>query len=332
MAAIAVCATALLTTGPAYAFGPVGTDPTSNFGAIPESCYGDGTSSACQQASIQELDQARAQLGQPPYQLPTNFTSLNPAEQAFVLTNLDRLLYNLPAVPGLTNALDQDAAAGVQADDDPQASDPAIQAYTANWGGGYPNMILSYEAWMYDDGPGSNNLDCTSTDTTGCWGHRHDILWDFSGSGLDGPLAMGAASGIDPSGTPGYAMLIGQGDSSYQPSYVYTWSEAVASGAGASTGGSGGNGSGGKGGPPASSAVRITSVSSTRNRLVVHIQAPAGTSLECALSRHTRTGWARDHYRRCGTTVTFTKLRAGRYRLHVRTSSGQLLTKVLSIR
>ena len=41
--------------------------------------------------------------------------------------------------------------------------------------------------WMYDDGPGSANVDCTSSDPSGCWGHRHDILWQFSP-----PVAMGA--------------------------------------------------------------------------------------------------------------------------------------------
>src|SRR5438445_624555 len=82
------------------------------------------------------------------------------------------------------------------------------------WPCGFPNLPLAYEAWMYDDGPGSGNLDCPRAGASGCWGHRHDILWDF---GPGGALAMGAAAGTDPSGQSGFAMLLVQGDSTYHP-------------------------------------------------------------------------------------------------------------------
>src|SRR5437763_12018502 len=113
---------------PAAADGPVGADPSSNFapGPQPLICDTDPRGAVCLAGAIQYLDQARANLGQAPYQLPTNFVSLTPEEQALVLTNLDRILYGLPPMPGLTAALNQDAAGGVRSDNDPQASDPRI--------------------------------------------------------------------------------------------------------------------------------------------------------------------------------------------------------------
>jgi hypothetical protein len=116
-------------------------------------------------------------------------------------------------------------------------------AYASNWAGGYVNVVQAYEGWMYDDGPGSGNVDCTSGDPSGCWGHRHDILWEFDPTG--GQTAMGAAAGSDSAGTPGYAMLLVQGsDSSYRPTYTYTWEQAVADGAGGGLGSGSGSGDG----------------------------------------------------------------------------------------
>ncbi|HET9102610.1 MAG TPA: hypothetical protein VFN55_04600 [Solirubrobacteraceae bacterium] len=211
--------------------GPVGPDPTQNFpvNTLPSVCN-QPTSTACLNVSVGFLNQARANLGQPPYALPSNFDSLTPAVQEFVLANLDRTLYGLPPITGITAGLSQDAMGGVQSDNDPQPTDTTFNYWTANWAGGFENVVLAYEAWMYDDGPGSGNLDCTSRTSSGCWGHRHDVLWSFGGNGA---LAAGVASGTDPSGTPGYAMLLGQGDTAtYHPAYTYTWAQALAAGAG----------------------------------------------------------------------------------------------------
>jgi hypothetical protein len=220
-----------LFAGVARAAGPVGADPVSNFpaGTLPNSCRGAPNGTPCVNAGVYYLDQARAGLGQPAYALPADFVSLAADQQALILTNLDRILYGLPPITGLTQALDQDAAQGIQIDNDPHPSDPSVTGYTANWGGGYENMTLAYQGWLYDDGPGANNVDCTPANTSGCWGHRHDVLWQFGGSGQ---LGMGAATGVDPSGNSGYAILLGSGNSSYAPVYSYTWQQALADGAG----------------------------------------------------------------------------------------------------
>ncbi|MFL5821917.1 MAG: hypothetical protein ACJ764_00585 [Solirubrobacteraceae bacterium] len=233
----------------AWAAGWAGVDPSSNYtiGELPSDCSSDPTDSACIAASVSYLDQARDSLGQPAYVLPTDFASLTPVQQVFILANSDRVLYGLPPIPGLTDTLNHDAGVGVQTDNDPGPSDANWMMYTANWAGGYQNIVLAYEGWMYDDGPGSGNLDCTATSTDGCWGHRHDILWQFDGAGA---VAMGAAAGSDADSWPGYAMLLVQGNSSFHPTYTYTWAQAVADGVpdgGGSQSGGDGSGSGSTG-------------------------------------------------------------------------------------
>ena len=243
------------TAASAFANTWAGTDPPSNFTMpyIPQTCWsaptGDPTGPACLDFSVSVLDQARASLGQPAYVLPADFDSLSPEQQLFILTNEDRQLYGLSPVPGMTDSLSQAANTGVQTDSDPWPADGAWMAYTSNWAGGFENAVLAYEGWMYDDGPASGNQDCTSADSSGCWGHRPDILWGFESDG--GPVAMGAAAGTDPSGMTSYAMLLVQGDVSYEPNYSYTWAQALADGAGgtagtdgSSTGSTTGSGSG----------------------------------------------------------------------------------------
>src|ERR1700753_3672573 len=101
--------------GSALASGPAGADPSFNYpiGTMPRACQTAPTGSQCIAGAVTYLNQARANLGQPAYSLPADFASLSPTQQVLILTNEDRTLYNLPPVSGLTNALDQDAAAGL---------------------------------------------------------------------------------------------------------------------------------------------------------------------------------------------------------------------------
>ncbi len=203
-------------------------NPAHNFDYrdLPAACDNQPTGKACINVSVYWLDQARASLGLGPYLLPADFVSLTPAEQAFVLTDLDRTLYGRPPIGGLTSALNADAARGVQADDDPSPSDPNVGG-ASNWAGAFPNMPLAYLEWVYNDGPNSGNLDCTATNMSGCWGHRLTVLGDYG----PGPMGMGAAAGTDPENQAGYAMLVVTGDM-YSPVYTYTWEQARAAGAG----------------------------------------------------------------------------------------------------
>lgn len=312
---------------PALASGPVGTDPSANFpiGSLPLACQTDPSGAVCIAASVSYLDQARASLGQPPYALPADFASLSPAQQALILTNSDRVLYNLPPITGLTAALDQDAAAAALSDSDPQPSTSSWYGYTSNAAWGNPNMVLAYEGWMYDDGPGSDNLDCTPSDPSGCWGHRHDILWQFG----PGALAMGAAAGTDSGGDPSYTLLLIQGSPSLNPVYTYTWAQALGDGTGGSAPAGGTSPSGPASGDPVSAAphpvadpvarearttIRIVRLRVRGHRVALRISAPARTSLRCTLTR------VKGHVqrsKRCSRRVTFRHLPTGRYRLRI---------------
>jgi len=222
-----------LAGGPALAEGPVGRDPSSNFplkmNSLPHACWSAPRGATCVAAGVRYLNQARAHLGQPAYALPRRFATLPPTRQVFILTNLDRIRYRLSPIPGLTMSLDRDAAAGVRRQTDPAPSTSDWEGYTSNWAAGYPNIVLAYGSWMYDDGPGSGNLDCSAHHTSGCWGHRHDILWKFARLGA---VAMGAAAGKGPGGVPGYAMLLEQRRPGRHPTYTYRWRQALAAGAG----------------------------------------------------------------------------------------------------
>jgi hypothetical protein len=125
-----------------------------------------------------------------------DFYSLNGSEQLLILCNLDRLAYGLPAVTGLSPVLNAVAATGVTADADPDPSallgSLSSFGWSSNWAGGYGNALEAYYAWMYSDGWAgrrTSNLDCTSPTSSGCWGHRQDVL-AFSQPGL---LSMGAS-------------------------------------------------------------------------------------------------------------------------------------------
>ncbi len=210
-----------------------GRDPGRNYplGPLPAACSGAPMGKTCINAGVYYLDKARAKVGLPKYKLPARFAALSQAKQMFVLVNLDRVAYHLPPIPGLTASLDHDAfVKGVVPGLDPAPTSTAfLTAWNANWAGGFANAPMAYEAWMWDDGLGSGNGDCTPSHRAGCWGHRHNVLWRF---GRHAVTAMGAAAGFDSLHRRGYATLLVGGASGYEPRYAYTWTQAVAAGAG----------------------------------------------------------------------------------------------------
>jgi hypothetical protein len=239
-------------------------NPASNLPLVTPPACSAPVSTACENAAVSELDSAHATLGLAAYTLPADFDSLAAADQLLILSNLDRIAYRLPPISGLSPALDNAAQVAVAKDTDPDpgADLPAglnSVGWWSNWAGGYANALLAYYGWMYDDGPGSPNLDCASAGDSGCWGHRQDIL---AGSAADA-MVMGAAAGADPYGEPGYALTI-VGTAAASPSWTtlnYTWAQALAdiggsgssgtaagSGSAASASGSTGSGATGVGG------------------------------------------------------------------------------------
>lgn len=163
-------------------------------------CWNSPTSAACQTFLIAALNRGRTALGEPPYALPRTFTQLAPRDQLMVLSDLDRRLYGLQAIWGYNTSLVSSAAAGVRNGMDPAPVHLAkthLLGYTANFFGYTHPMsaLYAYFEWMYDDGPGGPNGECSSKNTTACWQHRKDTL--FGTPGARQQLAFGDAYGSE---------------------------------------------------------------------------------------------------------------------------------------
>jgi hypothetical protein len=158
--------------------------------------------------TLQELNGCRAKENLGPLTLPSNWTSLNAPEQMLVLIDLERVNRGLPAVIGLSPALDQLATHGAQVGDDPAFPSGGFQGGGGIWFGGDSTVAADY-VWMYDDGPRGLDIneDCPATGSSGCWLHRDIILWKGTGGELvggggatDGSYAFEVLSGYSSAG------------------------------------------------------------------------------------------------------------------------------------
>jgi len=173
---------------------------------------------------VAAIDNARAHEGLPGMSLPSNWTSLTPQEQLFVVTNLERTVRGLPPLTAMASQLDAAAASGAAGGSDPAPPDGyPYTEWGSNWAGALGNPLEVVYLWMYDDGPGSSNVDCTSAGQSGCWGHRQNVLLDLPcreclmGTGY-------AADGWE--GTPGWAELLVETSGSQQVDF--TWQQEQA--------------------------------------------------------------------------------------------------------
>ncbi len=186
---------------------PADIAPQPNFLA---SCSGSqyDDSSACVSTTLAAIANARQREGLGPMTLPGNWGSLSPQQQLFVATNLERSARGLGALSGMASALDQAATAGAAANADPSPPPGfGFVQWGANWAGAVGNPLEAIYFWMYDDGPGSSNLDCTAGHTSGCWGHRDNVLLQIAGQNC----VMGTGYVADAyRGTPSWAELLVQ--------------------------------------------------------------------------------------------------------------------------
>ncbi|HVA02397.1 MAG TPA: hypothetical protein VMU64_01515 [Acidimicrobiales bacterium] len=157
-------------------------DPPANIAPSPNflnTCTGANfdSSTGCQTATLAAIANARNQEGLPGMVLPTNWAQLSPQQQLFAATNLERTVRGLPPLSAMATALDQASASAAVVDTDPSA--PAgfpWSSWGGNWAGAVGSPLEAIYFWMYDDGLGSYNIDCTTGNTSGCWGHRNNIL------------------------------------------------------------------------------------------------------------------------------------------------------------
>jgi hypothetical protein len=113
--------------------------------------------------------------------LPTNWTALTPAEQLFVGTNLERTVRGLTPLSAMATSLDLAAVLAAATDTDPEP--PIGFPWTdveSNWAGPVGNPLEALYYWMYDDGLGSSNLECSPLNLAPCWGHRQNVLAPLS--------------------------------------------------------------------------------------------------------------------------------------------------------
>jgi len=202
---------------------PANIAPQPNF---LQSCSGAqfDDSSACTTATVQAIDNGRSHEGLAPLVLPSNWAQLSPAQQIFVATNLERTARGLAPMAAMATSLDQAAQQGAAQNTDP--SPPAgfpFSQWGSNWAGAVGSPLEALYFWMYDDGMGSSNVDCTASNPSGCWGHRQNILMNLPctlcvmGTGWDA-----SGYGGDPSMTE---LLV---ETSGSPAIDFTWTQELA--------------------------------------------------------------------------------------------------------
>jgi hypothetical protein len=143
----------------------------------------------CDKAALKDFDKVRKKEGLGPMTLPHDFASLSVPSQLLAISDIERVDRGRRAVKGRSKALDRLAQQGANHDEDPPFPNPFTgNSGGANWADAGNSALLDDFYWMYDDGLGSFNGDCTQSNQSGCWGHRHDIL-----NAYDARVVMGAA-------------------------------------------------------------------------------------------------------------------------------------------
>ena len=201
-------------TGPTAPINPPN-NPSSN--GIFGQCSGDAV-------CVNDMNGVRAaQENLPPLTLPSNWSSLSTPEQIFVWANLERTSRGEVAITNLVNTYASAVQAGLTNDADPDVTN-APGAALSIWAGSYATELGAQYGWMYDDGPGGENADCTSPTAPGCWGHRDNILSDASTFG--NPTEMDAGAGTDSGGAVDYdAALVVNPNPTPPANIVFTWAE-----------------------------------------------------------------------------------------------------------
>jgi hypothetical protein len=245
-------------------------------------CAADPSGSDCISLALADINAARAAEGVRAMVLPGDFASMSVPVQLLNLANLERVDRGLSPILGLSGPLDRDAQAGAAQDADPMPTHFYGTAATSNWAGGDASTLEADFDWMYDDGMGSGNLDCTSSNQSGCWGHRHDILWSFSG-----PIAMGAGYATGQYGPSMTELFVG-GDTKTAPGQpdapVTEPSRVAGAGGGPAVGSTASAGASGHSAPTGGVRLRVTSVAPARGAVIVIARCAGVPGRSCKLA------------------------------------------------
>jgi hypothetical protein len=143
----------------------------------------DDTSAGCIDSVLHDINDARSFEGLGPMVLPGGYASDSVAVQQLIIADEERGDRGLSQFSGLDSVLDAVALTGATGNADPVAPG----GYANGWGSNFAQddtPLGADFAWMYDDGYGGTNLECTSPGGANCWGHRDNILgpWTTTGS------------------------------------------------------------------------------------------------------------------------------------------------------
>jgi hypothetical protein len=141
---------------------------------------------ACTTSTLAMINAAHAKEHVLPMALPRNWSRLTVPEQLFVVADLERVDRELPPYLGLNAKLSRSAETAAKKEEDPDAAAGFSEARSgfgvgagATWAGDQSVLLASYD-WMYVDGWGgphaTSNIDCTNARSSGCWGHRDQLL------------------------------------------------------------------------------------------------------------------------------------------------------------
>ncbi len=152
-------------------------DPSTNAPLQYSYCVSDSVS--CDNLALQGINLARSQEGLGPIMLPFGYESFTQPEQIAAVINAERVARDLPPFVFDQNSLGSYAMVGAQNQTDPLG--PANMAWLSIMAARTSNPLVSDYLWMYSDGFGSSNLDCTTATAPGCWGHRRNIISPSNG-------------------------------------------------------------------------------------------------------------------------------------------------------
>ena len=173
-------------------------------------CYPTGalqynSSKSCTNVLLAAINQAQASEHLEGLTLPSNYFHLNVTRQLFVLVNLVRISLGVPPLVGLSPYLIAAASQAARQSEDPvfQTSYGPVHvwlppgggmyAFGGAWAGDSVNAAAALFGWFYDDGWGGSkgtwNFDCSSPTASGCWGHRHELLGEWAGTGCTDCIA-----------------------------------------------------------------------------------------------------------------------------------------------
>jgi hypothetical protein len=200
-------------------------------------------STACNDLLLASINEAQIAEHLPGFTLPSNFADLNVPQQMFVLVNLERVSRGVPPLVGLSPYLGPPAETAARDAEDPtfQRAYGRVQvwyppggglyAFGGAWSGNQVNALAAMFGWMYDDGWGGNgatrNIACGRAGETPCWGHRDELLGEYTGTACTECIAgAGYASPAERNWTESYVLLLVR-PVQFPTPLVFTWNGNV---------------------------------------------------------------------------------------------------------